>query len=88
MWYARLTFEPPPAAAKASSEGTNTVTPAGSGAATTLVKLPVEFCIAEAKPVTPIVLRVSEKESGTVKKLCGAQRHESVSQKADMQTKD
>ena len=70
MWYARLTLAEPPAAANASSEGTNTVTPFGSGAVTVLVRF-VEFS-AEAKPVMPFAARVAEKGRGIVKKLLSA----------------
>jgi hypothetical protein len=75
MWFARLTFPAPPAAANAASEGTNTVTPLVAGVFIVLVRF-VEFweARAEVKLEMPFVASVSEKETGTVKKLLG---HES-----------
>jgi hypothetical protein len=72
MWFARLTFPAPPAAAKAASEGTNTVTPCKAGVLMMLVRF-VEFweVRAEVKLERPFAASVSEKETGTVKKLLG-----------------
>jgi len=60
-------MSPAPAAAIAAFEGTNTVTPFLNGAVTVLVRF-VEFST-EAKPLRPFAARVSERESGRMKKL-------------------